>query len=123
MTRKECYDFIKKNGLGETIKAVYHRNYTNLPTEELQLYIVSNNSPCTEKGATKSPANKSNKGAKKHQEEASDAPSIPNIDWMKRYQVLVYAITSLMLSIDDKDVKKDISDAIISTEKYIKENK
>lgn len=39
MNRKEMYDFIKKNNLGNLIKEYYDKNYTNVSSEDLSNFI------------------------------------------------------------------------------------
>ena len=41
MSRQECYAYLKENNLGEDIKAKYGRNYTQVPTDDLNNFIDS----------------------------------------------------------------------------------
>lgn len=40
MTRKECYDFIKKHNLSDEVKNKFGRHYTNVTTENLLNYVA-----------------------------------------------------------------------------------
>lgn len=42
MTRKELYAFIKENALQGKIKNELGRNFTNVPTDKLERFLVSN---------------------------------------------------------------------------------
>lgn len=42
MSRKEVYDLIKENGLGEDIKKEFGKNYTVIPTADLERFINDN---------------------------------------------------------------------------------
>lgn len=39
MSRKECYEYIKSNNLGDQVKGMYGKNYTNCNTNELIAFI------------------------------------------------------------------------------------
>lgn len=39
MSRQECYAYLKEHNLGEDIKAKYGRNYTQVPTDDLNDFI------------------------------------------------------------------------------------
>ena len=39
MSRKECYEYIKSNNLGEQVKEKYGKNYTNCSTEALLEFV------------------------------------------------------------------------------------
>ena len=39
MSRKECYEYIKSNNLGDQVKGMYGKNYTNCNTNELITFI------------------------------------------------------------------------------------
>lgn len=41
MTRKDCYDFIKKHNLNDEVKNKFGRHYTNVTTENLINYVTS----------------------------------------------------------------------------------
>lgn len=41
MTRKDCYDFIKKHNLSDEVKNKFGRHYTNVTTENLLNYVAS----------------------------------------------------------------------------------
>lgn len=42
MTRKEIYQKIKDEGLAESIKKAFGKNYTNVKTEDLEKWIKAN---------------------------------------------------------------------------------
>lgn len=44
MSRQECYAYLKEHNLGEDIKAKYGRNYTQVPTDDLNNFIDNLNS-------------------------------------------------------------------------------
>lgn len=41
MTRKDCYDFIKKYNLSDEVKNKFGKHYTNVTTENLLNYVAS----------------------------------------------------------------------------------
>lgn len=75
MTRKECIDYIKSNGysyeateLARDYTQNNHANYTNLPTEELVIFINSKKvttKPARTGGKTEPLNNCTDKGARK----------------------------------------------------------
>lgn len=60
MSRQECYAYLKENNLGEDIKAKYGRNYTQVPTDDLNNFIDSLGCvSCSKKAEPKKPAKES----------------------------------------------------------------
>lgn len=53
MTRKDCYDFIKKHNLSDEVKNKLGRHYTNVTTENLLNYVASKTAKKVTKKNTK----------------------------------------------------------------------
>lgn len=121
MSRQECYAYLKENNLGEDIKAKYGRNYTQVPTYDLNNFI---DSLCGEKEEPKKAESK--KPAKESKAKKADTNKNVIADKFKKF---IEYIEDEIFDTDDLDedddyftMKKELNTLLLIDEEEAKED-
>lgn len=120
MSRQECYAYLKEHNLGEDIKAKYGRNYTQVPTDDLNNFI---DSLCGEKEEPKKAESK--KPAKESKAKKADTNKSVIADKFKKF---IEYIEDEIFDTDDLDedddyftMKKELNTLLLIDEEETKE--
>lgn len=137
MTRKEAYQAIKDNNLQDAVKEEFGRNFTQVPTSDLLVFLAQNSTSETAKVLEEEPTDTEDKGIMDPEFEDEDTTDTED-EYLPAYVSdiltdtnIVFPVDSLyvhivmltdsnVLSVDDLEELKDNIDHLIKVAKEVK---
>lgn len=137
MTRKEAYQAIKDNNLQDAVKEEFGRNFTQVPTSDLLVFLAQNSTSETAKVLNEEPTDTEDKGIMDPEFEDEDTTDTED-EYLPAYVSdiitgtnIVFPVDSLyvhivmltdsnVLSVDDLEELKDNIDRLIKVAKEVK---